>query len=728
MLATLSLMSACALSTGRAPEEEETDAGETDAQPSSADAGTTDASEVQTDAGHEVDCPDEERGLYCLDLDKDGFGGDYCRNGCPRRGYVLREDQESDEPDDCDDDNDATHPGAEELCDGVDNDCDPSTTEAAAAHVYYVDADHDGFGGNIEYPLGCGQEVPEGVPVVDNHSDCDDLRTDRAPNQPEVCDGVDNDCDYLIDNADPNLQGGVIAYPDYDGDTFGYNDPNSETDGHKFCLTRDGELPQEVDGWSLEDGDDIDGVSTDFDSSVHPNAHEICDGRDNDGDGVIDDGVQIHCCRDADLDANGDPTGDGDGDPNDCVDVCECSEGYVQNDRDCDPNDIDKNQADHDHDLVTSCQGDCDDWDRTASTLIVSCFDGDRDGYGDCHAGDPNPDNFLVIGCHVPAHFNVQTGDCNDGNDGIHPGATEICGDGVDQNCQAGDLVCTPADAGVVDSGTPVDSGTGTADSGAPVDAGVVDTGVHPDAAAGDTGVHPDAAAPADAGVMDSGTDGGVIVNLPNVDDDGDGFTENQGDCDDTRRAIHPGRTDACQDGIDLNGDGDINDPGERFDLNCNGIWAGDETDRRHCSPTNKITCSINGSQMTAVVKTAIAREDRLNPERGTGQPVPNPVDPWITRVEVSSNLATTVGSQSTTCADPAASCGATAYLGPTSSSEHSMTFARPAWFVPRLKTNENGATHAYELDVTYMMVENLGGVICELMNDPVFGFVFRVR
>ena len=98
-------------------------------------------------------------------------------------GYVLA--------DDCVDEDAAIHPLAEELCDGLDNDCDGQTDEDARG-VWHVDADGDGYGDPDATEEAC--EQPEGA--VDNALDCDDDDAAVSPGATEVeRDGIDNDCD-----------------------------------------------------------------------------------------------------------------------------------------------------------------------------------------------------------------------------------------------------------------------------------------------------------------------------------------------------------------------------------------------------------------------------------------------------------------------------------------------------------------------------------------------------
>ncbi|MCP4805997.1 MAG: hypothetical protein GY913_34585 [Proteobacteria bacterium] len=118
-------------------------------------------------------------GTWYLDFDGDGFGGaDFPLDACDAaQGYV-------DNAYDCDDADSLTFPGGEELCNGLDDDCDGSIDNGASdALVFYGDGDGDG---SLEDTVDAC-EAPEGY--VDVSTDCDDGDGTLSPGTPEVVTG-----------------------------------------------------------------------------------------------------------------------------------------------------------------------------------------------------------------------------------------------------------------------------------------------------------------------------------------------------------------------------------------------------------------------------------------------------------------------------------------------------------------------------------------------------------
>ena len=185
----------------------------------------------------------------------------------------------SDGGDDCDDDDAGVHPGADEICDGVDNDCDDEIDEGATTTLY-VDADGDGFG-DVAQPI---EACEAAAGLVADATDCDDADAGRHPAADEVCDEVDNDCDGEIDE-DP--VDGTTFHVDADGD--GRGDPAAPV---VTCALRDG---------LVDDATDCD----DAEPRAWGGAAEVCDGIDNDCDGAGDTGLvpTVHATLQAAVDA-----------------------------------------------------------------------------------------------------------------------------------------------------------------------------------------------------------------------------------------------------------------------------------------------------------------------------------------------------------------------------------------------------------------------------------------
>jgi len=300
----------------------------------------------------------------------------------------------------------ATYPGAPEVCDGKDNDCDGRPDNDPPDSIWFLDGDLDGHGDPNRTTLSCAP--PDGH--VATAGDCNDTDPHIRPGQTEACNDIDDDCDGTIDEDAPATRS---WFPDADGD--GHGSPATPLN---ICAAPGG-------NYVLE-GDDCD----DEDPLVFPGADEHCNGIDDDCDELTDEAPTT------------DPLtwsfdGDGDGFGDDATEVVQCiapDDGYVLDGGDCD--DAASTTFPGASELCDGEDNDCDGAvDDPPTTGEGAWFvDLDSDGFGD--------DASTETTCTPEPGMVEQAGDCDDTNSAVHPDATEVCNDGADNDCDGSPNTC----------------------------------------------------------------------------------------------------------------------------------------------------------------------------------------------------------------------------------------------------------------------------------------------
>lgn len=227
---------------------------------------------------------DEDCGGACT-ADADCAAGETCLRGVCSATATDADGDGYPSTSDCDDSDASVNPGATELCNRVDDNCDGVVDEGCGGSTTCrSDADcapaETCLRGTCSGSAGTDADG-DGFPST---SDCDDTNPGVYPGAAESCDGLDNNCDGVIDEG----CGGTTTCRT-DSDCAAGESCVSGT-----CTSSTG---TDADGDGYPATTDCD----DADPSVHPGAAETCDGRDNDCNGIVDDGCGTACRTDADC-------------------------------------------------------------------------------------------------------------------------------------------------------------------------------------------------------------------------------------------------------------------------------------------------------------------------------------------------------------------------------------------------------------------------------------------
>ena len=308
-------------------------------------------------------------------------------------------------------------------------DCNDNNAGVNPNTLWYIDADADGFGNSSLTQTGCTQPLG----YVANNTDCND--NDPLVNQLSTwyqdadLDGFGNpavtlsNCGqpagYVANNTDCNdnnpLANQVSTwYADADGDGFG-NIAVSQIN----CGQPTGYVAN-----STDCNDNL--------ASMNPSFIEIFDGLDNNCNGITDEGfTPLTFYLDAD--------GDGIGGSSSVLNIVSPGPNYVLVTGDC--NDANANMYPGNTEICDNLDNNCSGAIDENLIFLNYYQDLDGDNFGNL--------NQVINACSLPVGYVLDSTDCNDANNLIYPGALEIEGNGIDEDCNGADAPLTPVMLGI---------------------------------------------------------------------------------------------------------------------------------------------------------------------------------------------------------------------------------------------------------------------------------------
>ncbi|HYV90699.1 MAG TPA: MopE-related protein [Chitinophagales bacterium] len=339
---------------------------------------------------------------YYADTDNDGYGDANntitSSSSTPPSGYVA-------DNTDCSDNNAAVYPGAQEVCNGYDDDCDglvdalDPSLDLTTLTLWYYDYDHDGYGTTQSVVFACSEPIG----YANNQNDCND--------------------------NDASVHAPVTYYADADGDGFGNagstvslcqsTPPSGYVVNNTDCNDNDATVHSPQQYYSDADEDGYGSTTTAvLCSSTAPTGYSTVNTDCSDNDATVHTPQQYYL--DADQDGYGSTT---------TAMFCSSTAptGYSSNNTDCNDNSASVNPGAAEvcsNGIDDNCNGQVDE----NCNVFTYYADADGDTYG-------NPSNSITSSSSVPPSGYVSNNsDCNDANPNVHPGVADNC-NGIDDDC-----------------------------------------------------------------------------------------------------------------------------------------------------------------------------------------------------------------------------------------------------------------------------------------------------